>query len=488
MDQISWGSLLSDTYDLLWKSIIRPPRSQYKLSDLGPTKFRMGSQVYTREDFQLLNARDMKLSCSLFRVFPKRHQSPCVIYLHGNCSSRIEAMDVLQVVLSRDMMLCCLDLSGSGHSEGEFISLGHFEEQDLKVLIQHLRSLGVTYLGLWGRSMGAATSILRAAEDWSIGAIVLDSPFSSLPVVAQELVNSKIPIPEFMMNMALSRVRREILERANFDIEDLLPIRSAARARSPALFATAEDDDFILPHHTYDIHRAWGSEMTKLVTFDGGHNGVRPKWFLEEGAEFLATRLKDPLSSVLPTPGTPASAQKPHKETQPPSPPRSLTKKAPGASGLQKCDEVTSQLVAMGFSQDIAEEAAAQFSSAEEAVEWTLKHSTQMAKETAEALDSVAKKLRAPEPVTRERLKAVSPEVEAATAAAGRALRELAEFQVGLRSTSNPQSGEGYGDGGQLMKQLLELGFPSTVAKQAANQCSSVESAVSWLAENGKLC
>lgn len=26
MDQISWGSLLSDTYDLLWKSIIRPPR------------------------------------------------------------------------------------------------------------------------------------------------------------------------------------------------------------------------------------------------------------------------------------------------------------------------------------------------------------------------------------------------------------------------------------------------------------------------------
>lgn len=479
MEKISWGSLLSESYDILWKSIIRPPRSQYQLSDLGPTKFRMASHVYSREDFQLKNHRDMRLSCSLFRVFPKRLQTSCVIYLHGNCSSRVEAMDVLQVILPRNMMLCSIDLSGSGHSEGEFISLGHFEQQDLKVLIQHLRSLGVTHLGLWGRSVGAATSILRAAEDWSISAIVLDSPFSSLPLVAQELVNSQIPVPEFMMNMALSRVRREILERANFDIEDLQPIRSAPLARSPALFATAEDDEFILPHHTYDIHRAWGSEVRKLVTFDGGHNGVRPKWFLEEGADFLALRLKDSLC----TPPLPKNQEEPLS----PPPTRSPAKKAQaaGSAGPRFRDsDVASQLVAMGFSQDIAEEAAAQFSSAEEAVEWTLKRSTQMAKETAEALDSFAKKLRAPEPTGFPRLKAVSPEVEAAAAAAGRALRELAGRQA-LGCDAGQQSSQGYeGDRGLLI-QLLELGFPSKLAKEAAKRCSSVESAVAWLAENG---
>lgn len=56
-----------------------------------------------------------------------------------------------EVILSRKMMLCTLDFSGpapqlaasagrsygprsrSGLSEGEFISLGHFEQQDLKV-------------------------------------------------------------------------------------------------------------------------------------------------------------------------------------------------------------------------------------------------------------------------------------------------------------------------------------------------------------------
>lgn len=35
-------------------------------------------------------------------------------------------------------------------------------------------------IGLWGRSMGASTSILYAAKDTSISALCLDSPFYNL--------------------------------------------------------------------------------------------------------------------------------------------------------------------------------------------------------------------------------------------------------------------------------------------------------------------
>ena len=38
--------------------------------------------------------------------------------------------------------------------------------------------------------MGAATAIMYGATDPSIGGMVLDSPFSSLPKLAQELVTS----------------------------------------------------------------------------------------------------------------------------------------------------------------------------------------------------------------------------------------------------------------------------------------------------------
>merc|ERR1712232_99773 len=109
--------------------------------------------------------------------------------------------------------------------------------------------------------MGAATSILRASEDWGIAALVLDSPFSSLRLVAEELVNSgMVTVPEFLLNAALQMVRSEIQERAHFDIEELLPVKKAPHARSPALFAVASDDDFVLPHHTKKLHDAWGGE------------------------------------------------------------------------------------------------------------------------------------------------------------------------------------------------------------------------------------
>lgn len=97
----------------------------------------------------------------------------CVIYLHGNCGCRIEvrpplaravlvqqatahvplqALEVLRTVISCGMTLVGVDMSGSGLSEGEFISLGLFEQDDVDAVVQHLRSSNrVSCIGLWGR-------------------------------------------------------------------------------------------------------------------------------------------------------------------------------------------------------------------------------------------------------------------------------------------------------------------------------------------------
>lgn len=64
-------------------------------------------------------------------------------------------------------------LQGSGNSQGEWVTLGAHEVDDLEVAVKHLR---VEYpeatIGLWGRSMGAVTAILYAAKDPSIAGIV----------------------------------------------------------------------------------------------------------------------------------------------------------------------------------------------------------------------------------------------------------------------------------------------------------------------------
>ena len=109
-------------------------------------------------------------------------------------------------------------------SEGEFISLGWHERDDLAVVIDYLRACNlVSTIGLWGRSMGAVTAMLHANRDPSIAGLVLDSGFSSLKTLAEELCNHHTKLPKFVVNMALSFLRNTIKSKAKFDIYKLKP-------------------------------------------------------------------------------------------------------------------------------------------------------------------------------------------------------------------------------------------------------------------------
>ncbi len=44
---------------------------------------------------------------------------PCVIYCHGNCGSRVDASDCLDLLLPQNISVFAFDFSGSGLSDGE---------------------------------------------------------------------------------------------------------------------------------------------------------------------------------------------------------------------------------------------------------------------------------------------------------------------------------------------------------------------------------
>lgn len=107
--------------------------------------------------------------------------------------------------------MLCFDFAGCGNSEGEFISLGWFERDDVAMIIDHLRdSRRVSTVALWGRSMGAATALLHADRDPSIAGLVLDSPFSDLTKLVNELVYTWTRLPAFLVSPVLSLVSGSI--------------------------------------------------------------------------------------------------------------------------------------------------------------------------------------------------------------------------------------------------------------------------------------
>ena len=85
------------------------------------------------------------------------------------------------------------DCRGRGSSEGELISLGHFETVDASAAVGYAlsRAPGVP-LGLIGYSMGAAVAVMSAARDERVEAIVADSSFASERGLVRALLRKQV--------------------------------------------------------------------------------------------------------------------------------------------------------------------------------------------------------------------------------------------------------------------------------------------------------
>ncbi|TVU08143.1 hypothetical protein EJB05_41532 [Eragrostis curvula] len=259
--------------------VIRPPRAEYNPDQyLWEPEFTLAGRKYKRLD---LEAKNTAL--------------PCVIYCHGNSGCRADANEAAVILLPSNITLFTLDFAGSGLSDGEYVSLGWHEKQDLKCVVSFLRnSKQVSCIGLWGRSMGAVTSLLYGAEDPSIAGMVLDSAFSNLYDLMMELVEVyKIRVPKFTVKMAVQYMRRVIQKRAKFDIMDLNVVQFAPKTFIPALFGHASNDMFIQPHHTDRIHQAYAGDKN-LIKFEGDHNSARPQFYYDSVSIFFYNVLHPP--------------------------------------------------------------------------------------------------------------------------------------------------------------------------------------------------
>ena len=290
-------------YKALWKAIIRPERDIYPNSQLGPKYFKIGRRSFKRTDIILENARNLQIKCSHFE--PTDHERverklPCVIYLHGNSSSRTEALPILPSILPQNITVFALDFAGSGKSEGEYISLGWYERDDLQSAIFYLRNTDRTStIGLWGRSMGAATALLHAERDPSIAGIVLDSPFTDLNVLAKELTRAYVKyLPSFMTSILLKILRKTIKKKAMFDIKDISPIKHVANSYIPALFCAAKLDDFIRPHHSEQLYEKYAGDKN-IIYVEGDHNSERPTFLMDSVSIFFHNTLQCDLLTSL---------------------------------------------------------------------------------------------------------------------------------------------------------------------------------------------
>jgi len=279
------------SYETLWKFIIRPPRDEYEEELLGNFIFAYRNKQYQRKDYDLISSEGYIMKCSFIEPIDKYRptfEMPVVLYLHGNSSSRLEGLNNLEVLLKNNINLFVIDFPGCGLSEGEYISLGYHEKNDVKIIVDFIENLpGVSRIGIWGRSMGAATTLLYTYKDPRISAICIDSPFENFKRLAEELVIKQIKLPKFIIDGALKIVQGTVKKKNGLDIYKLKPLENVSNTFQPALFIHAINDELINVDHSINLFNNYGGPKSLKCCDKGGHNSRRPKLIKKEIGDFF---------------------------------------------------------------------------------------------------------------------------------------------------------------------------------------------------------
>uniref|UniRef100_A0A7S3K435 Xaa-Pro dipeptidyl-peptidase-like domain-containing protein n=1 Tax=Aureoumbra lagunensis TaxID=44058 RepID=A0A7S3K435_9STRA len=315
-------------YSRIIRAFIRPPRAEYDMSALGPRAFRFRGSHYIRRDKCVRNYRgrlvrysiwrpehfpileDVKIGKSSKRKKDQRQRTQkktqervqaTIIYLHGNASSRVEALAQLALCLNlgNGVQVIALDCCGSGKSQGEYVSLGFKEQEDVLAVVDKEKQTkrGIGHLALWGRSMGAVTAMLVASTRLpETSALILDSAFSSLPELALDIARRGAShLPAFVFRSALRWIRDGIKRRADFDIVDVDAARHAPECVVPALFIAASDDNFVEPKHSATLLSllpdCGNNNHSQQCIVPGSHNSTRPTHCFDQIEIFLREKL-----------------------------------------------------------------------------------------------------------------------------------------------------------------------------------------------------
>jgi fermentation-respiration switch protein FrsA (DUF1100 family) len=189
--------------------------------------------------------------------------SQVLLFFHGNAGNISHRLDSIRQFLALGLSVLIIDYRGYGESAGRTTEKGIYRDADAawRYLIED-RGLSASDIVLFGRSLGASVASRLAAQYRPL-ALIVESSFTSVPDIAQELY-------PWLPARWLSR-----LGHATGDyVRDV---------RCPILVIHSRDDEIIPFHHGEAIF-ASANEPRTLLVIRGTHNDA----FLQDERTYIA--------------------------------------------------------------------------------------------------------------------------------------------------------------------------------------------------------
>lgn len=205
---------------------------------------------------------------------PAEGATASVILCHGHRGSRADLLGIGRGLHLAGFNVLLLDFRGNGDSADGPQSLAHYEQQDLTAAIDHVaaRRPG-DEISVLGYSMGAAVSLLVAAQDQRIAKVVADSSFADMRgVIAAAAALHGRGIPAGWL---VTLTDWATGHRYGYRFADVQPVRAVARiAPRPLLLIHGTADDIVPISHLHQLDAAAGEGHETWTVEGAPHCGA----------------------------------------------------------------------------------------------------------------------------------------------------------------------------------------------------------------------
>ena len=243
--------------------------------------------------------------------------APGVVLVHGWESARDRTLPHAQVLHAAGFHVLTFDVRGHGANAAETlpISVGEYAADARAAVTAMVDRPEVTVVAILGHSMGAAGTLVAAADNPAVAAVIaVAAPADPYRLTRQTFRLARLPIPDPIAWPLAWLTTRVYLRPRRHAVSKVSATRAVTRIRVPVLLAHGTDDRVVPFSHLAELaaarRRALPDAITETFIAPGGHHS----WLYEEPAyraaiaRFLATTLGGPntpdeaaaLASVVP--------------------------------------------------------------------------------------------------------------------------------------------------------------------------------------------
>ncbi len=172
---------------------------------------------------------------------------------HGYTDNRFGSLKYAGMYLNLGFHVIIYDLRGHGLNQETFCTYSIRERKDLMALILDSRKRypDMTFFGIHGESLGAATSVAVLEEKPPVNFVVADCGFCEIiPVLRGALGTMHLPKGLISLASLFAKIRY------GYAYSQMRPLDSLKENRIPILFMHGAEDKFILPEHSERMRQA----------------------------------------------------------------------------------------------------------------------------------------------------------------------------------------------------------------------------------------